>query len=408
MPGGSRRRFIAWSVCVPLVALPVQAARNDWTDWFEGSAVVPFVFSTQTLGATIGMAGLVKGVLQPNAGLVAAGLVSAKGSGISYLNYNNFQFGGSWLLGFDLYSGQYAGYDYFIGDASRNDSRFEQSVKTDGEEERYHLTLRYILPWGAAEGRGARGAMTPKRTITGSSPVSSGISTLTFEPFYHGRKLEVAEASSIPEAAWGVKLGFEWDNRNDVRNPSEGSKFNLDITHSPPHRGNSDWTMIELEQSYYLDLGAWDGVFKEQVLALDMYTADTPSWSECGGEPCHRPPEYAGVSLGGLYRLRGYSSERYHGRSAIHYSAEYRVMPEWQPLGSWPVFNWYDVPWWQWVVFVDAGRVADQYNLSTLHTDMQWNLGGGVRFQVEGIVVRAEMAVGKEEGLFWVMVNQPF
>lgn len=71
-------------------------------------------------------------------------------------------------------------------------------------------------------------------------------------------------------------------------------------------------------------------------------------------------------------------------------------------------FNWYDVPWWQWVAFVDAGRVADEFSIQELHRDMKYNLGGGIRFQVEGIVVRTEMAFGDEENMFRVMINQPF
>ena len=54
------------------------------------------------------------------------------------------------------------------------------------------------------------------------------------------------------------------------------------------------------------------------------------------------------------------------------------------------------------------GRVADNYNLNTLHDDMKWDVGGGVRFQVEGVVVRAELAKGGEESTFRVMINQPF
>lgn len=83
-------------------------------------------------------------------------------------------------------------------------------------------------------------------------------------------------------------------------------------------------------------------------------------------------------------------------------------MPQWQPLGEWPIFKYYNVPWWQWVAFVDVGRVADDYNLKTLHTDMKWSAGGALRFQVEGVIVRAEMAWGAEQSSFIVMVNQPF
>lgn len=81
------------------------------------------------------------------------------------------------------------------------------------------------------------------------------------------------------------------------------------------------------------------------------------------------------------------------------------MIPEWQPLSEWSAFNWYNVPWWQWVAFAVVGRVADSYNLSELHSDMKWSAGGAVRFQVEGVVVQTEMAWGSEESTFRVMVN---
>ena len=84
------------------------------------------------------------------------------------------------------------------------------------------------------------------------------------------------------------------------------------------------------------------------------------------------------------------------------------MLPEWQPLEDIPLINYYDLPWWQWVAFAEVGRVADEYDIKTLHTDMKWSLGGAVRFQVEGIVVRAELARGGDEGTFRVMINQPF
>ncbi|USD65047.1 BamA/TamA family outer membrane protein [Vibrio sp. SCSIO 43136] len=399
-------RWAAISLCC--VATTTQAARNNWYDWFEDSAAVPFAFSTDTLGTTVGAAGLIKGLIQETDGFVISGLSSSKGTTITYVNYNNFRIGDSILLSMDAYNAKYAGYDYFIGDSGSNDSSFDQAITTDGEEDRYRLTMEYVLPFGAVAKNGIQQAKRPTREITGSDPSESGVSSVIVEPFYHRRILDVPEAADIPESTWGVKLGYEWDNRNDVRNPSQGSKTNFDLTYSPSTSDGSQWVVVEADHSRHYDLGAWEGVFSSQVLSLDAYLADTPTWNQCDQEICHRPPEYAGVTLGGLYRLRGYSGERYHGRSAVHYSVEYRVMPEWQPLGSWPVFNWYDVPWWQFVAFIDAGRVADELNLKTLHTDMKWNAGGGIRFQVEGIVVRTEIAAGSEEGLFRVMVNQPF
>lgn len=165
---------------------------------------------------------------------------------------------------------------------------------------------------------------------------------------------------------------------------------------------------MALHNSQYWDIGPLNDFFNKQVLAFSVYTADTPTWNNCSNNQCQRPPEYESVKLGGLFRLRSFTAGRFHGRSAISYTAEYRVMPEWQPLGSWPVFSLYNVPWWQWVAFTDVGRVADEYNLKTLHEDMKWSAGGAIRFQVEGVVVRTEVAWGSEDSIFRVMVNQPF
>ena len=168
------------------------------------------------------------------------------------------------------------------------------------------------------------------------------------------------------------------------------------------------WVKLEFQNSHYFDIGPLGNLFDRQVLAFDFYTADTPTWNASYTTDRARPPEHEQVRLGGLYRLRSYTGGRYHGRSAIHYSAEYRVLPDWQPLDDIPIINYYDLPWWQWVVFADVGRVAEEYDIKTLHTDMKWSIGGAVRFQVEGIVVRTEISRGEEEGLFRVMINQPF
>ncbi|MDG3084715.1 BamA/TamA family outer membrane protein [Vibrio hannami] len=382
------------------------AVADGWPSWNHETAFVPFFYSTESMGFTLGAAGLIKGVGQDQAGLLGVGLRSEKGSYITYLSGVNYQFGDNLLVGADGYNAKYVDFDYFLGEQGNNSSEQSSATRTDGRESNYRLSLRYILPIGHAESLGAQAALHNSRDISGKTPFDSGVSTIELQPFYSSRELEVNYNEA--EETWGMALKLDWDNRNDVRNPTEGSRTSLDVTYSPEFKQDSEWVKLEFENNLYWDLGNLKDVFDKQVLAFSFYTADTPNWSDCGNDDCHRPPEYEQVALGGLYRLRSYGSNRFHGRSAIHYSAEYRVMPEWQPLGDWPVFNFYDVPWWQWVAFVDVGRVADEYNLKTLHTDMKWSAGGAIRFQVEGIVVRTELAWGKEDSAFWVMVNQPF
>ena len=37
------------------------------------------------------------------------------------------------------------------------------------------------------------------------------------------------------------------------------------------------------------------------------------------------------------------------------------------------------LPWWQWSVFSDVGRVNDKWEFDELHKDMKYSLGAGIR-----------------------------
>ena len=396
---------LALFLILPFSFLSNAIAEEDiWPTSLPETSAVPFMFSSESLGTTIGAAAVMKGVGQPQATLFAAGLYSTKGSYMTYLSANNFQIGHSWLVGVNAYNANFKDMDYHLGAAGSNSSNVNEEVFTDSVEAQYHLSANYILPVGNAKTIGARAAYLPERKVKGFNPLESGVSSVELSPFYYSRTFSDVAGWNEPESNWGMKVNFDWDNRNSVRNTTNGSRTELDFTYSPETSSQEEWWTWEFQQSAFFDLGNLGDIINKQVLALDFYIADTPSWQD----DAHQPPEYAGIKLGGLYRLRSYSSGRFHGRSAIHYSAEYRVMPDWQPLKEWPIFNLYDVPWWQWVAFVDAGRVADEFSLSTLHEEMKWSAGGAIRFQVEGIVVRTEMSKGSEESLFRVMINQPF
>lgn len=364
------------------------------------SAFLPFYFSTETLGHTFGVAGVAKGVGQPQAALFGMALYSDKESYVGFLSAFNYALSEQLLFSSQMYQAQFNDSPYYLGEQGSNNSLTGQNTITNSFEQNYQFEFKYLLPWGNVHDYGLMGAFQPIRDVRFASPLESGVSSVTMTPFYSSRELDIDQKT---EKATGFELSFDWDNRDSVRNPTRGSHTSLDITlGADSWRSDELWTKWEFQNSQFYALGPLGEVFDQQVIALDFYTADTPTWDST------KPPEQDQVRLGGLYRLRGYTSGRYHGRSAVHYSAEYRVMPDWQPLDDIPVINYYDLPWWQWVAFVEAGRVADQYNSKLLHSNMKWNLGGAVRFQVEGIVVRAEVAQGADEGTFRVMINQPF
>ncbi|AUV87682.1 hypothetical protein C1N50_01800 [Vibrio campbellii] len=373
----------------------------------KDSAFVPFYFSTETLGSTVGLAGVAKGVGQPQAALFGMGLYSEKDSYVGFLSAFNYALSSSLLFSTQMYQARFNDNPYYLGDQGSNSSSTEDKTVTNGDEENYKLEFKYLLPWGNVREHGLLGAFQPVRDVSFASPVDSGVSSIIFTPFYSSRELDIYNDKK--EEATGFSLTFDWDNRDSVRNTTRGSHTSFDLTTGAESLQSEDlWLKWEFQNSQYYSLGPLGDWFDQQVLAFDFYTADTPTWNKCDGAVCARPPEQEQARLGGLYRLRGYTAGRYHGRSAIHYSAEYRVLPDWQPLDDIPLINYYDLPWWQWVAFAEVGRVADDYDLKTLHEDMKWNVGGAVRFQVEGIVVRAEMAKGADEGTFRVMINQPF
>ncbi|MEF1255724.1 BamA/TamA family outer membrane protein [Vibrio sp. M260112] len=366
----------------------------------KDSAFLPFYFSTETLGHTFGVAGVAKGVGQPQAALFGMALYSEKESYVSFVSAFNYALADQLLFSTQMYQAQFNDNPYYLGEQGSNDSQTGQKTITNGFEQNYQFEFKYLLPWGNVKRHGLMGAFQPIREVRFASPIESGVSSVVLTPFYSSRELDIYNKA---DKASGFKFSFDWDNRDSVRNPTKGSHTSLDITAGADRWQSEDiWTKWEFQNSQYYALGPLGEWFEQQVLAFDFYTADTPSWSRV------KPPEQDQIRLGGLYRLRGYTSGRYHGRSAVHYSAEYRVLPDWQPLDGIPLINYYDLPWWQWVVFAEVGRVADEYDAKTLHSDMKWNLGGAVRFQVEGIVVRAEVAQGADEGTFRVMINQPF
>ncbi|WP_426415263.1 hypothetical protein [Aestuariirhabdus sp. LZHN29] len=60
------------------------------------------------------------------------------------------------------------------------------------------------------------------------------------------------------------------------------------------------------------------------------------------------------------------------------------------------------------MALAEVGRVNDEWDLSELHSDMKWNLGGGIRLGVDGIVVRADVAMGDEDAQVQMFISHTF
>ncbi|MGL4476220.1 MAG: hypothetical protein ACRCT7_17470 [Shewanella sp.] len=365
-------------------------------------AAVPFVFSSENLSTAFGGAGVIKHAGQVQASIFGIGLYSSNDSYVTYLSANNYQLPGldQWLFSAETYQAHFTEGVYYLPDLNGQ----EQRAITTGDESFTKLHARYVLPIGHGI-HGAAPSMLPQTDISWD-PRVSGVSSVKLTAFTRAQQLGIE--SMIPERTQGAELLLNWDNRDQANNTTQGGETSFTLRHGFEGRGAPSWTTWELEQSAFFSLSS-NELFRQQVMALNLYLADTPSWNDTDNQgQAHRPPYYAGIGLGGFDRLRGYSAKRFSGRSALLYSMEYRVQPHWQPLQHWPVFEWYQVPWWQWVAFAEAGQVSDEFSAASLHQDMHWTLGTGVRFEVESIVVRAEIAKSQESTQFWVMVSQPF
>ena len=107
--------------------------------------------------------------------------------------------------------------------------------------------------------------------------------------------------------------------------------------------------------------------------------------------------------------MRGYPSNRFSDRAAIYYCAELRLTLKSNPFDNWEWLQKYmGVQWVQIVPFVEVGRVAPEWTMDRLHSDMKYDAGLGVRLMAKGMTVRIDVA-GSDEGFATAMIiAQPF
>ncbi|MCL1128707.1 hypothetical protein [Shewanella sairae] len=378
---------------------------NQLPDYESEFVAVPFAFSSESLSTAFGGAGVLKHAGQIQSSILGIGVYSTNNSWVSYLRFNDYQIPtlDQWLFSVETYNARFKEGVYYVPNQADINGDSERVV-TLGDESFTKFHARYVLPIGRGS-QGAARSLGRARTDISWNPLESGVTSVKFSPFTQSRELEGFEF--LEDEAKGLAVELEWDNRDNGKNSTQGGQTSFKVTRDFGSDSRNSWTTWEFDQSTFvsIDSNEW---FGQQIMAFNFYLADTPTWTSDSNDDAHRPPSFAGVSLGGFERLRGYTSKRFTGRSAVLYSAEYRVQPRWQPLQEWPVFNLYDIPWWQWVAFAEAGQVSDEFSASALHDDLKWSAGIGARFEVESVVVRAELAFSEESNQFWIMVNQPF
>jgi len=376
---------------------------------------IPFAFHSDMLKTTLGAAAVMKSAFQPQATLFSGGIYSSNNSWAWYGGAYNYQLPNvsQWLINIDTLSAHYKqGFYYFVDDKENPIANDAQRHILDAKQGFTRMYLQYVLPFG----EGKKGAVaTLKNDISPEdlinvkdwSPDKSGITSITFTPFYQYLDFQQPVEQQITDVSQGLEVEIDYDNRNSMTMPSEGFQLQTRVRKDWGSASRTGWTRIEAELSKFFNLGA-NKFFQQQTIALNVLLADTPSWNKTTNGKYKRPPNFDAVTLGGWDQLRGYDDGRFYGRSAISYSIEYRGILSWHPLSKLPVIKGYQMPWWQWVAFIDAGQVSPNFSIKELHKNMHISVGAGIRINIEGIVARLDYAKGGEDSQFRVIINQPF
>jgi hypothetical protein len=306
--------------------------------------------------------------------------------------------------------------DFADESAGSNDSDEDNYVEGDGWDNFFRLKFKYLLPIGNGRDdiittikmKDGLPISEPKGG-TSLNPFKSGRSYLELRPFYRSQELDGDDIDTKTKTN-GADFSLFWDNRDFDANPSKGFGLRGKVSRDFGWLDSSDsYTNLEGELDVYLPLkmGSW---LRQGVLALNHWTSYSPTWDkQSNGKIANRPPAYVGATLGGLWRMRGFPTQRFNDRAATYYAAELRLIPEWNPFNNWPrVQKYVGIKWLQFVPFVEIGRVASEWSLSRLHSDMKWNAGFGVRAWAQGIVIRIDSAYSDEGVGVQMMIAQPF
>ncbi len=404
-----------------------QSVRVDPNGEFsERTLSLPYAFYNEKFGLAVGYAYGVVGRPQKQAMLLATIMAGTKGSALGFLIGRDLQMPRIERLFLDpvISVGYFKDIESYINGnpdfpnerAGSNDSDKDNFVDGDGWDNFFRLKFKYLLPIGAgrdqiiATHKINEGLLENDNTMGISlNPFKSGRSFLELRPFYRSQQIDGGEIDEKIKTN-GLDFSVFWDNRDFHANPSRGFglRGNLSRDFGWSDSTNS-WTNVEGELDVYIPFQAGNWL-RQGVIALDFWTSYSPTWDEQpDGSVNNRPPAYTGSTLGGLWRMRGYPSQRFNDKAAIYYAAELRLIPRWNPFKRWHRLQKYvGIQWLQFVPFVEVGRVAPSWNLDTLHSDMKWCLGLGLRAWAKGIVARIDSAASEEFFKVQMMVSQTF
>jgi len=387
---------------------------------------LPYAFSSEYFGVAVGYVYAVVGEPQPQSAILATVMAGTKGSAMVFLMGQDLRLPGIDRLFIDpiVSSGYFSdatayvnGNPQFAGQqAGSNNSSAQNYITGFGWDNFVRANFKFLLPIGngkdqIVKGYRLKGGLLESGESGGTSwnPFESGRTFLEVRPFYRSQVVN-SNVEVLQQKTNGADFSLFWDNRDFVLNPSQGNSVLMKLSRDfGAFNSSNPWTVYTGEIDKYFSLGPSD-TFRQRVIALDAWTAYSSSWDlQPNGTVIDRPPTFAGATLGGLFKMRGYAATRFSDKAGVYYSAEYRMIPEWNPFNNWPGLQKYvGIQWIQFVPFVEAGRVAPEWSPNTLNENMKFDGGIGLRAMAKGIVVRIDTAYSREGGSVQMMVSQPF
>ena len=394
----------------------------------KNKLILPYAFSTESMGFTMGVGGGTKGYGQEQMLLGATAFYSADEAAGLFLGMwdyrphfaNRFFFGAQGMVGHYPTQRAYTAlsFDPNTTRPGSNDSDMEQYGEDSGYDNWTDFKLEYVIPMGSARNDAMqrftlKGGLLQSAPVGGDTwnPLENGITTLLLRQYNRYRSFEL-KTGDIDATIHPLQGAISYVNTDFPSNPSTGSSQYFGLTHdfgwleSP-----EDWTFLEFEASKYFSLGESDWA-KQRIIALNMWTGNNTSWEEISNADGtvsvqHRAPFYEGSTLGGFYRMRAYPVDRFNDKAVIYTTAEYRYTLDWNPLGNISWLKFLHSDWLQLVAFAEGGRVANEYD-SDLLKDWKVDGGIGIRCMFSGAIVRLDMAASDETNSAWVMFGHPF
>lgn len=403
--------------------------RQEEPDDREERLLLPYAFSSESMGLTVGIGAGAKGYGQDQlifGGTYFASVDDASGFIGGMWDYRLFKNGRAYFtmvgsLGYYPRQRAYT-FPYYDPDAVRpgsNDSDPDDYVELSGNDNWLDLSLEIVLPIGAARHESVPVFKTNHGILASKplgglhwNPLTSGMTNLLFRQCSRYLSFE-ADAGAVVRAAYPFELALYYNNTDFPPNPSFGSTQYLSVSHDFGWwDSDQTWTFVEFEAAKYFSLGA-SNMARQRAVAFNFWTGETLFWQEsfnADGQIIvnHQPPHYEGAHLGGMYRMRAYPTHRFNSRSVIYSSLEYRYTPYANPLARMPFLRLFKIDWWQFVGCIEGGRVAESYDISELTRDWKLDIGLSLRIFVADAVVRLDYAVSDEGGSVWFMLGHPF